>query len=750
MIHVAIDFETKPIGPHNVCPEPVCLSLASRDQILGGNVPGGLIARTAAGVNIWLVGNNVPGMFSDILSGLLSDPTVHFHGANLAYDLGVAVYHDPDLVPLIFAAGHAGRLHDVLIVERLLRLSTTGNMDFVTLPDGTNKNLEYSLGKLEKRYINRDRSSAKGENNEQDVWRLNYIALDGMPAAKYPAEAAQYAMDDAEGTLLVHEAQALKRTESGHGSANTEEIQAFVDFCFTLITAQGMAVDAEQVERLEVALDEVMSPEHHKPLYDAGLAEPAVPERVRRTKKGEVMRHKNGPYKGQPMIVQARKEKINKKAVQQHVLDLFRALDRKPKLTDKGRELQVKPDDPNYVKYIATDRDTLIDLEGLDPTGLLDVYATRQKYAKVRSTYLPVLRTPEGRVWPGYNVVVSTGRSSSRGGGRKPLYPSCNIQQIPGLTEGNLNVRACFVPDPGHVFCSIDFSSLELCSFAQTCYSLFGYSALRDAINAGYDAHAYLGAQLAAALSPEFRRALDDMGIYDKERRYKAFLALKSCGDPEQEKLFKHYRTFAKPVGLGFPGGLGIRTFRTFAKSTYGVRIESDELAETLKNLWFDTYPEAKDYLKRWVPAQEDAYNASDKMGGLYYDSPLGMHRANANYCACANGNALQTPSAEGFKLAVIDTVERCVSPEFESDPLHGCMVVAQVHDEILFQFPRKTARARGEYAARIMVENMKLIMPDVNIRAEPAYMTRWLKQAEGIDRVWSLTAGGEMFSEPL
>jgi hypothetical protein len=752
---IAFDFETYRIGPGAICPKPVCLTWASRDVSLA---PDGAVVVNRGGVEVGIIGNADKDAPTNVVRGLLEATDLHLYGANLAFDLGVAAYHDPSLVPLIFAAGHAGRLHDVMIIEKLKRLSTTGNLEFVTLPDGSNKELRYDLSSLEKRHIGRDRSAQK---EGEETWRANYSALDGRLAADYPADAMDYAMADAEGTLLVAEAQEITTTESGHRSANTEAIQAFADFCFMLITAQGMGVDAEQVKRLDDAVDEVMSPEHHAPLYDAGLLDPAVPERIRRTKKGAVMRHKTGPYAGQPILVKGKEEKVNKRAIQQHVLDLCMALDRKPKITATGIENKVplyvmeKGDDdplpqqrinPDVVKYISTDRATLVDLDGLDPTGLLSVYATRQRYAKVKSTYLPVLRNTD-RVWAGYNVIVSTGRSSSRGGGKKPLYPSCNIQNIPRLMEGNLNVRACFVPDPGYTFCSIDFSALELCSFAQTCYELLGYSVLRDAINAGYDPHAFLGAQLAAALDPEFGKALDDEGITDKHDRYKAFMRLK--GTDIGGKLFKKYRTFAKPVGLGFPGGLGIQTFRVFAKSVYGVVIESDELAKTLKDLWFDTYPEAKEYLA-WVPSQEDAERASDENGGLCYTSPLGMFRANANYCATANGRGLQTPSAEGFKLAVIDCVERCVNPDMGDEILFGTMAVAQVHDEILFMFPQGRERECGEHAARVMCENMSVIMPDMVVRAEPAYMTRWLKGAEGRDLIWSMNEEGELSSEPL
>jgi hypothetical protein len=731
MITVAFDFETWPIGPgENVLPPAVCLAIASREhQYLEHH--DGVYHRERNGVWTYLLGDNDKDLIHIVLHDLLRNPDVHLIGARTHYDLGVATYDFPSLLPHIFTAGNAGRLHDVQIVEKLFSLSTTGILEAYQLPDGSWKEKTYGLDVLEEKYLGIDRSHLKAKakvGEVSDAWRLNYHALSGMPADEYPDEPLHYALDDAENTLRVWEEQQKVRTEAFHGSANTEEMQCLADYCLGLATAYGLGVDQEQVERLDEAVMSMLTPEKHQPLYDAGLLRPAQSERERKTKKGKTMLHKQGPKKGQPIIVAGKAESVDTKAVQAHVAALCEALEMEAKLTKTGR--------------ICTDADVLKLLEPLDPTGLLSVYATRQKYIKIKSTYLPVLRGNE-RVYPGYSIVKSTGRTSSVG---SKLYPSCNIQNIPRIEDGNLNVRACFVPNPGTVYCSIDFSALELCALAQTLYDIFGWSTLRDKINAGMDPHAYLGAQLAAHLCPEFREALFTEQIEDRDEVHDAFLLLK--GTDIGGEIFKKYRTFAKPTGLGYPGGLGPDTFIEFARTTYGVTIPDRDTAVTLKNLWLSTFPETQDYLNVWVPAQEDAHNAGDEMGGLCYTSPLGMFRANANYCATANGRALQTPAAEGCKLAIIDCMERCLNPERE-DPLLGSMLPVFVHDECIFELPRDRARELGEHAARCMIEAMQVVLPDVLIKAAPAYMLRWLKGAEGTDVLWDMK-DGEMFSVPL
>jgi len=711
----AFDFETWPIDEGFPLPPAVCLSLASRERL---EVAAGLgIERQRDGVWEYLIGNDDPSAFGRVLESLLSEGR-HAIGAGANYDWGVALYDDPErLIAPVFDAGEDGRLHDVVIAEKLLRLSTTGNLEGVELPDGSWKALEYNLARLAADYTGADRTESKASSMDKtragDEWRLHFPVLDKWSAGDYPDDAIEYAIDDSRDTLLVWEHQQARANASGHESMGTEPIQTLADLCLKLMTAHGLRVDVEQVKRLEEAIAKQMSPEKHQPLYDAGLLIPGEPERVRRTRTGDPMIRRRGPDKGKPIMVAAKPEKRCDKAIRQYIADLCESKGLAPKLTATDR--------------ISMDADTVSMLAPLDDSGLLNLFAERQRFEKLRSTYLPVLRDAH-TVWPGYNVLVSTGRTSSKGFPKgRALYRSCNIQNIPRVEEGNLNVRACFVPRPGHLLVSIDFSALELCSFAQTTYELFGWSVHRDKLAKGYDMHAFLGAQIAAALDPEFAEECSAFGIDDPDDIYEHFVALKA--DPELRAKFKHYRTFAKPTGLGYPGGLGPDTFIQFARQTYGVQVDKDT-AIALRNLWYQTYPEGEKYLREVVPIWTDPFHANDPTGGHCYESPLGMYRANANYCATANGRALQTPSAEGAKLAIIDCSRRCIDAT-QNDPLFGSSLWAYVHDEIIFEFPEETAFELGPHAAKLMVDAMSVVMPDVQLGAEPAYMRRWIKGAE-------------------
>jgi DNA polymerase-1 len=372
-----------------------------------------------------------------------------------------------------------------------------------------------------------------------------------------------------------------------------------------------------------------------------------------------------------------------------------------------------KPKRSEKTGEISIDKETIGDLAPHNP--LLELYAHRQKWAKIQSTYLPMFYGADS-IHPDFNVLVETGRTSSSG---SKLYPSTNIQNIPQ------KARPCFKAREGYYLCSIDYDFVELVSLAQKCYTLFGQSTLRDLINSGGDPHAYLGAQLALHFHEDFRLLCEEKDIAaDAEAVYRTFAKCKGSEDEEVRAFFKKWRTFAKPTGLGYPGGLGAATFVGYAKTTFGV-IVSHEEAEMMKQVWFNTFPEMRLYFD-WVNAQEDPNN----IDSYAYTTPFGMYRAGTTYCACANGAALQSPTGEGAKLAILEVVKNAYHSQ---GSLRGCFPVAFIHDEMLIEVPVERAHEMALEAARLMIEAMEVVMPDVKVGAEPALMLNWDKRAEPV-----------------
>ena len=177
-------------------------------------------------------------------------------------------------------------------------------------------------------------------------------------------------------------------------------------------------------------------------------------------------------------------------------------------------------------------------------------YVRREEERKLISTEVPRMMwgdAPAPVVHFAFNALVSTGRTSSRANDK---YPSANGQNV------DPRARGCYVPRPDMLFCSADFKSLELVTVAQRMLDLFGWSKHAEKINAGYDLHKFLGSRLLAFLNPAHRPAMAGM---NEDERYSYMGGLEGT----DKSTYKKWRTFAKPVGLGNPGGLGSEKFIT-------------------------------------------------------------------------------------------------------------------------------------------------------------------------------------------
>lgn len=776
---VAFDTETRLIGPDEVPPKLICFSAAWRDD-------SGEIVKVLTG--------NGDDCIEDDLADLFQ-PGHMLVGLNIGgFDLGVVANSYPALVPLIWAKIKAGEVDDVGIREKLLNLSSVGHLDTVTMPDGTTRRISYSLAAL---VLERLGIDLKDEKDDPNSPRYNYWTQDGVPAADYPSNYSAYALDDAEYPLLVYEDQDRDiETEDGYASCATSPFHTAADFALFCITQEGMCTDPEEVDKLRAWLAEELSPEKHRPLYEAGILVPPVPPRpnasqgkraavVVREMGGEIHEVEHETAKGKKKIryecddwgpyleaIEAsgvkisapQKEKRSDLALRPYVQKVAERV---------GYQLKLTP-----TEQISTDSETMGDLAPFDP--LLKIYGHRAGLQKLVTTDIPRME------WQGeladvvrfpFNVLVRTTRTSSR---TNDKYPSGNGQQV------HPKVRPCFKARPGHVLCSVDYSSLELVCVAEITYKLFGEKSVHwQKVNAGYNMHAFLGAQLAAYLDPSFAEWCESMGVnlLEFDDVYGAFMLL----EHENPKYFKHFRGLAKPTGLGFPGGLGPKTMLGFAKNSYGVNFitiaedRAEEFPEefeeprrstlyyaqdlydmapsefewnpTLRGIqlaamirddvWHTTYPEMRAYFdyvsKDCSDVQNPTIGYSDdgdrEVRGLCYTSPLGMHRAACSFTACANGQAMQTPGAEGAKEAVINVVRATLDPSLGSI-LYGCKVVNFVHDELILDLiddGPDSLHDRACEVQRIMEDSLSSVIKHTKVGTEAALMERWDKRASPV-----------------
>lgn len=722
---VALDTETFPIGPGNVAPKMVCVTAAYRDEA-------GQIVST-------LLGNHPDDGAEEFIAGVVAEESIKLVLANGAYDFAVLARSYPTLIPLLFANLWAGRVTDVQIREKLLNLSTSGGLENAWGPDGTKEKLSYSLVALELAYLGIDRS---GDKQDADAWRMHYQTLDGWLASEYPEDAAAYALADAEGTLRVWEAQEQRRG-TAQASTATEEFQAACAFALQLETAWGMEVNPENVREMRAGVEKILEANEGQ-LVEAGILRPAVlsaPYKRSVNKAAGLLEAAGRIVEGTDQstidweehreflegmgikFIAGKKSSKDMKTLRAYAEVIYKRLGVIPAMTDGGEKGEPQ---------IQLDAEAQELLAPHDP--VMACFQNREAIAKIKDNQLPILESA-GVIHFNYDILKETGRTSSYGGGRngkKPLYPSANGQQVPKEIE-NLNPRGCYRPRAGTVFWDVDYVTQELACVGQVTHDLFGESVHLERYNAGVDLHGYLGAQLALQSSDhpmgvEFASACRAEGILsDPMAVYAAFLACKKHEDKEVREFFKHFRTFAKPVGLGFPGGLGPATMVDFARTTYGV-IMSEEQAREFRDMWREVYPEMPRYFD-WVNAQVDHRN---DRGTYWYESPLGMIRRGATFCAAANGKAMQTPGAEVSKAANF-LVVRAAYDWTQQSILLGTRPIAFVHDQIIGETTRDEAtwHEQAMEVARIMEEASLLVLPDVKMRTEPLLTRVWSKAAE-------------------
>ncbi len=512
MNYVAADCESHLIKPGLLTPRMVCLSTATRDA--AGGMLSGLFNREPA--------------TSHFRHWLLSDD-VTIIGHNIPYDLGLLAHADPSLLPLIFAKYDKGLILDTATRMQLIDVAE-GELKFVYDEDtGEFLRSSYTLAdlsyRLNKRYVKKT----------IDTWRLRYALLDGIPTHAWPEDARKYAIDDAEVTLEVFEAQEALIQKAKWTSydpitkrrflANEVE-QHKAAWALHLMSVFGIRTDAAAVADLKASLEHDYAQFMEK-LRPSGLFN-IEPARALRS----------GPRKG--LVIP---EKVSKsmKAIYARVAACFTARGEDIPLTEKKR--------------ISTDRKTLNATGDPELKLLADAGAT----AKLLQTYVPVL---EGGIrWPiccRYNSLMETGRTSCS---------APNLQNPP--RKGG--VRECFIPRRGHAFAFTDYDTLELRALAQVCLDLFGKSQMAEALRRGEDLHLSLAAEMLGIDAGEAKRRFD-------------------AGDPE----IKEARQQAKVANFGFPGGMGAAGFRTYAEG-FGLII-SEERATELRNLWFRRWPEMKDY----------------------------------------------------------------------------------------------------------------------------------------------------------
>lgn len=411
-MYIGWDTETFPIRPGLKAPPLVCVSWATPDG------SSGVVPRSQA--------------CAFFLKYILPQRSI---ALNAPYDFAVMINEFPELTVPVFEAYSAGRVHDVGIRQKLADIAK-GHRGFMYI-NGVWRKQNYSLSHLTQLYLGYERDKDDGSP------RMQYGRLRDTPIEAWSREAYEYAVMDATDPLKIFFKQEESYRERGWLYDEAPQVRA--DFALHLLTCWGVAVNEEQVVRL----DAQYAAEQEKLASGLTIC---------------------GLLDGGSKVTAKAKELM--KASLGYMCSLT---DTGAKKVAKGKLTREQAIDAGY---IALDEDSCRS----SGHPQLKRYARYAHLQKLRGTYLEHLKgTPV--VQPEYEVLVDSGRTSSR----KP-----NIQNLPRET----GPRECFIPRTGNVFVPCDFDKAELVTIAEVCTQKVGWSKLAEALNDGLDPHLLIASQM--------------------------------------------------------------------------------------------------------------------------------------------------------------------------------------------------------------------------------------------------------------
>ena len=329
-----------------------------------------------------------------------------------------------------------------------------------------------------------------------------------------------------------------------------------------------------------------------------------------------------------------------------------------------------KPKKTKTGQYV-TSEEVLTQLRSRAP--IVDDILNYRGLKKLLGTYveaLPRLINPRtGHIHTCFNqAITATGRLSSS---------DPNLQNIPIRDDDGKEIRKSFVPEPGCLFFSADYSQIELRIMAH----LSQDEHMLDAFRSGTDIHAATAAKIWHVPVEEVT--------------------------PEQRKK-------AKQANFGIIYGI----------STYGLAQRmniSNSEARQLIDDYFATFPRVKAYMDEAIATCREKGYAETIYHRRRYLPDIASR--NATVRGFAERNAINAPiqgsEADIIKVAMIHIFKR-----FAAEGLRSRMIL-QVHDELNFSvYPEER-----EQVERIVIEEMEnACRLSIPLTADAGWGANWLE----------------------
>lgn len=410
--------------------------------------------------------------------------------ANGPYDLAVLWAAFPDLRDLVWEAVAAGRVHDVQTRQKLVDIGLGCYRRVFRRLSGEDKPrpLYYNLSDLHARYY--------GVPMEKDEWRLRYGELRHLPLDQWPEGARKYAVYDAVATSRIHTLQDQAALENPKHNLWDEAAQVRAHFALHLMSCWGFRTDLKQVEKVIGQIDDEM------------------PAQAKRLAAVDLVRKKGSKE-------HVRNEKLAKAMMYEAVGDAGELTETGYKKVKAG---EMNKDQALRAGYVKIDEEWC---ENSGNASLIDYYHFRQnQLLRAKLTHIRTAATYGLPIQTSFEVLMETGRTSSSES--KIIQNSMAVQNLPRKP----GLRECFVPREGCTLIACDYGQAELVALAQVTYSAFGYSNMREVLNAGMDLHLDFGASMMGISYAE--------AVANKKREdVKEYRQLAKCFHGDTEVLTK-------------------------------------------------------------------------------------------------------------------------------------------------------------------------------------------------------------------
>ena len=421
--------------------------------------------------------------------------------------------------------------------------------------------------------------------------------------------------------------------------------------------------------------------------------------------RGFMVKHKDG-YKIPSQPIQDLFVKI---------YDTLKVPKKERKLAPKGGISTDEEATENIIFLIEGDdrfKDTLETLDLIN--SYRDAHKQRETYLKHFGKAFDCVDSRLRYRFNGYGA--GTGRTSSS----EP-----NLQNLPRSGSVRNVIRA----SKGHILGLCDYSNAEMRTLSQ-----IHLDEGRDSILAkrykddpNFDPHLFVSAQFCGVT---YEQAIEYYG----DKKHPLY------------KDLKEKRNLAKVLNFGLAGGLGVKSFISYAKG-YGFKganiLKFHEVDKSIK-AWKQVYSEMVDYFKvraERAPKDEEIYRRNLAWDEGAFKAVYQYPRSNRfRFCdGYTNGcnSPFQGMASDGAKNALILVFEECMFNKLS--PLFGSRIVCFIHDEIIIEIPvsdidtehyTQQGKDAVDRLSALMKLGMEIMTPDIQAVCETTLSYRWDKEA--------------------